>query len=698
MGMLFYLFIGYPVLLFVFSRVLPAKKVKKQAIRPSVAMIISCYNEEKIIREKLENTLAIDYPKDKFCIYVVSDASSDRTDDIVREYGDRGVRLLRQDQRGGKTLGLNRAVSEIESEIVVFSDANAMYQRDAVVKLVENFADGRVGYVVGNARYSDGSRTSSSQNENVYWNYEGIIKKLESRLHSVVGGDGAIYAIRRRLYDEMRATDINDFVNPLQIVSRGYRGIYEQEAVCTEETSGAFHKEIGRKRRIVNRSFTGLWRVKEVLNPSVTGIFSWMILSHKLLRWLTPIFLGFILIPALVLGGLTRDPFNLISLPTCLFLVLGTMGYLLSEKVKIPFVLSFPYYFIAVNAASFMGIIDSAMGRVAVTWNTVRDGSAETQGVNVRAAGIVLAGLVFWFFVVSGNVSGVEMLSERLVFWMMLALVFYAYIGYPLTLFITVNLFPKPVAQQDITPEVSVLICAYNEDEVIEEKIINSLAIDYPPEKLKIVIASDGSDDRTNEIVQRYVKNHEQLILHAYPDRGGKITVINRTVPKLESEIIVFSDANTMYQADAVRKLVRKFHDPGVGGVSADVILENDSTRFGEGESAYYRYERWIQKNESFTGSIVGADGGMYAIRRELFQAPSNNVILDDLVISMNVVAQGYRLVYDRLAVGYEKNTISSENEFMRRSRVVAGGVQVLRQNEGIPPEPEAHALQLFLS
>jgi len=685
-GMLCYIFVGYPVVLLALCAVVPAKKVKKEPIRPRVSLIISCYNEAQIIEEKINNSLALDYPKDILQIVVVSDASSDSTDDIVTRYAEDGVILLRQEERLGKTTGLNSAVEMVDSDVIVFSDANAMYQEDAISKLVENFADETVGYVVGYAKYTDGSISSSAKNETAYWNYEGFVKKWESRLHSVVGGDGAIYAIRRGLYTPLLATDINDFVNPLQIICKGYRGIYEPGAVCFEETAGSFLKEINRKKRIVNRSFAGLLRVRAVMNPFVTGLFSWQVISHKLLRWFTPLFLFAWIGSCIVLGAFgSAVVYQVASLCLSLFLIFASVGSLFSESKQIPLIVSLPYYFMAMNSASFSGVVETMRGRVAVTWSTPREHGEEAGRVKMKWLILLLMGLLMFLWASIGNLFHKALFLELTLFWLMAGLIVYGYIGYPLVIATFAKLFKEPVLQKEITPSVDLLICAYNEEEVIEEKILNCIEIDYPADKLRIIIASDGSEDKTNQIVEKYAAQHPQLVFYPYPKRCGKIGVINKTVHQLVNEIVVFSDANTMYKPDAIKKLVRKFHDPSVGGVSADVILVNDETQFGEGESAYYRYERWVQRNESFTGSIVGADGGMYAIRRELFLPPSSNVILDDLVISLNVVRQGYRLVYEKSALAYELNVNSSKSEFLRRSRVIAGGVQVLKQREGIP-------------
>ena len=696
LGVLIYIFIGYPLLLMILSAAMPAKTVKKRPIRPRAALIVSCYNEEAVIREKLENSLALEYPKGMLEIYVVSDASSDATDDIVREYAGQ-VTLLRQEERWGKTAGLNRAVQAVESEILIFSDANAMYRKDAIIKLVESFADETVGYVVGHARYSDGFTSASAINENAYWSYEGFIKKRESRLHSVVGGDGAIYAIRRELYTPLLATDINDFVNPLQIISQGYRGIYEPDAICIEETAGSFRKEITRKKRIVTRSMMGLLRVRCVLNPFVSGLFSWQVFSHKLLRWLTPVFFYAFIASGMVLGGVVGGYYRGVSLGVSLFLILASVGYLLSNKRQNPLIASLPYYFMAMNGASFLAIIEAMRGRVPAIWSTPRE-KERVEVLKINRALFLIFGTLLFFWYILGQSLGMAHFVELSLFWLMVGLIVYGYIGYPLVLSLLAKRFPQGVAQKEITPRVALLICAFNEEAVIEEKILNSLGIDYPRDRLTIIIASDGSTDKTNEIVEKYAAHEPRLLFYPYPERRGKIGTINRTVPKIEDEIIVFSDANTMMMEGAMKKLVRKFYDPSVGGVSADVILVNNETHFGEGESTYYQYERWIQKNESLTGSIVGADGGMYAIRRELFGAPSSNVILDDLVISMNVVRKGYRLVYEAAALAYEVNVNSSQSEFLRRSRVVAGGVQVLKQREGVPGKGQKTMLFKYLS
>ena len=685
LAILFYVYIGYPLLLCLLSRIIPAGKIQKKSIFPSVSLLISCYNEESVLAEKLENSLALDYPKDKLDIYVVSDASSDRTDQIARDYADKGVQLVRVEGRVGKTACLNVAVPAATGEIIVFSDANAMYKSDAIIRLVENFADDQVGYVAGEAQYVDADLTPAAKSEDSYWQYEIIIKKMESRLHSMVGGDGAIYAIRKELYQQLDPSDINDFVNPLQIIAQGFRGIYEPSAICYENTSGSFTKEFERKVRIVNRSFNGLLRVKSVLNPFKTGIYSFEILSHKLLRWFVPYFLLLFGFSSVLLAIQGVVFFQYLTVLTALFFILADVGFLLTCYSNVWPVFYLPYYFISVNTAALIGINRRLRGHTQVTWNPPRAAGDERTGVSrlsvlTQLVIIGLVGYVLWFI---SRLIPVNIVTFKSVFWTSFCFILYVYFGYPLVLAVWSAFSSKPITRGADLPDVTLVVCAYNEEEVIEEKMRNSLALDYPPDKLHVVVASDGSTDKTNAIVRRFTGN--RITLYAYEERTGKIGAILQTVPLLTSEILVFSDANTMYAPDALRNLVRSFSDPSVGGVSADVILLNDSTTFGESESAYYKYERWIQQKESEIGSIIGADGGMYAIRRELFIPPAPNIILDDFVISMNVALQGKRLVYDAEAKGYEKSTISHFTEFLRKSRVVAGALQALKQAEGIP-------------
>lgn len=368
-----YVYIGYPLLLIFLTKVLKINKpYNKKNITPKVALLVSCYNEVDVVREKITNCLNLDYPKEHLEIIFISDGSDDGTDEIIKEYAEQGIKLVRQEGRLGKTMALNMAIQETSSEFIVFSDANAMYKTDAINKLLRNFIDPSIGYVVGAALYTDGQESSAAESEDSYWQYEIMLKKMETQLHSVVGGDGAIYAIRKELYEELEQQDINDFVNPLQIIARGYRGVFEEQAICYEETAGDFNKEAKRKQRIVNRSFTGLMKVKQVLNPFKSGFFSFEVFSHKLLRWLIPIFLILSALGTIILAYNDSMIFKLLLLGEILFFWLAMLGYLQSHSKQIPAAFFYPFYFLMVNTYSLFGLWQAILGNVQITWSTPR--------------------------------------------------------------------------------------------------------------------------------------------------------------------------------------------------------------------------------------------------------------------------------------------------------------------------------------
>ncbi|MGE3999267.1 MAG: glycosyltransferase family 2 protein, partial [Planctomycetaceae bacterium] len=272
----------YPACLLVLSRF--RQRTQPQPLEPSTTLIISAFNEADVIREKLENSLALDYPADRLEVMVISDASQDGTDDIVRSFSDSGVRLCRKEQRRGKSAGLSRFVPQASGEILVFSDANSIYEPDAIRRLVRHFNDDGVGFVVGHQRYYDDASISSTS-ESLYWRYETAIKVLESRVGSVVCGDGAIMAIRSELFEPLSADDINDLALPLKIVIRGYRGVFDPEAICYEHTAADMAAEFRRRVRIVNRSFRAVYRNWKALSPIHVGWFAVQLFLHKVVRW-----------------------------------------------------------------------------------------------------------------------------------------------------------------------------------------------------------------------------------------------------------------------------------------------------------------------------------------------------------------------------------------------------------------------------
>lgn len=377
-----YVYFGYPAILWLLTRGLPTITHRCSEQVPSVALVISCYNEKNVIREKLQNALELDYPQELLQIVVVSDGSDDGTDEAVKAFEDKRIVLIRQEGRLGKTMGINLAMEQIGADITVFSDANAMYAPNAISKLVRNFADLDVGYAVGAALYTDGNKGASAQNENLYWRYELAIKAMESRLHSVVGGDGAIYAIRTKLWQPLQQQDINDFVNPLQIIAKGYRGVFDAEARCFEETAGDFDREVARKERIVNRSIRGLMRVASVMNPAKTGVFAFEVISHKLLRWLIPVFLLAGVAGSVVLAFAGFGLFQLITAGALAIFALTLVGHVSDDRNQLPTWIATPYYFVMVNGYAVRGIVRALQGRTQVTWDSARNTEKGHSGVS----------------------------------------------------------------------------------------------------------------------------------------------------------------------------------------------------------------------------------------------------------------------------------------------------------------------------
>ena len=273
-----------------------------------------------------------------------------------------------------------------------------------------------------------------------------------------------------------------------------------------------------------------------------------------------------------------------------------------------------------------------------------------------------------------------------LLFWASLLLIAYTYFGYPLLIALLPSKKRKEAGPTEETslPALTLLIAAYNERSVIEEKVRNSLAGDYPREKLQILVVTDGSDDGTPDLVQKFVDQGVEL-LHQ-PERRGKMAAINRAMQQVRGEIIVFSDANNFYQPDTLLKLALPFYDPAVGAVTgAKVILKGDGD-LGESEGLYWKYESFIKKQESRLGSCTSVTGEILAIRKAAYTRPPDNIINDDFFTAMQVVRQGYRLVYEPRARSSERVSPSARDEVIRRRRINAGRYQAIAMSRQLLP------------
>ena len=339
---------------------------------PCASLIIAAYNEETVLRAKLENALALDYPIDKLDIIVVSDESTDGTDAIAAEFVARGVRVHRISERGGKTAAQNVGVGLARGEVLVFTDANSMYAPDALKRLLAPLADDKIGCVCGELQYADRDEGGVGKGESTYWSYEQFLKQRESLLSSALGANGAIYALRRELFEALGSDIISDFIMPIRVWRRGYCVVYEPKAIATELSSGSFRDEFRRRRRIISRSLYGLWTQRGVLNPFAHFFFAFQMFSHKVLRWLVPVLLLIALGANIALAG---DPFYRILLALeIVFMALAVLGYMLPERLGrlMPFYV--PAYFCAINYGVLLGVLNFIIGRRHIVWQPVSRG------------------------------------------------------------------------------------------------------------------------------------------------------------------------------------------------------------------------------------------------------------------------------------------------------------------------------------
>lgn len=360
-----YAYIGYPLALLLAGRgrQRPAPPDVRGAPLPSVEMLIAAYNEEQVIGRKVENALAADYPG-PLRVTVVSDGSTDGTDRIVRSFADDRVALLRIEGRSGKTVARNAAVERSDAEIVVMTDANAMFRPDAVSRLVRWFRDPATGAVCGQLRL-----VGPRGGENPYWRYEKWIKRLEDRFHSIVGANGSIYAIRRSLYRTLPQGIDDDFAEPVLAHLAGHSVRYDLESISEETDIPAadLHCEFAAKRRVVQRGLQTMRFILRHLEPLRDPLTAFQLFSHKIMKWSVP----FLLICALATNALlVRRPFFAATLDIqALAYLAATLGIVFRWRA-----LRIPAFFVVTNAAVLAAVISFAGGSKATAWERPRGG------------------------------------------------------------------------------------------------------------------------------------------------------------------------------------------------------------------------------------------------------------------------------------------------------------------------------------
>ncbi len=370
----FYTFFGYGIVLFALVKLRRLFKGRRTvaepgSFTPNVTLVIAAYNEADIIEEKIHNTLALQYPAGKLSVIFITDGSNDATPEIVARYPE--VRLMHQPARKGKIVAVHRAMEQVTTGVVVFTDANTFLNSDALLYLCRHYKDEKVGAVSGEKKVDAGETGDATAGEGVYWKYESTLKKWDAELYSVVGAAGELFSARTSLYQPVPPeTILDDFMISLLIAEKGYRIAYEPLACAVENGSESIAEELKRKVRIAAGGIQSILWLKGLMNPFKNPVLAFEYVSHRVLRWtVTP----FLLILAFVLNGIIaqQNPEFLyvgLFLAQGLFYVMALLGWWMEKrslKVKILFI---PYYFCMMNYAVVAGIIRFMRKQQSAAW------------------------------------------------------------------------------------------------------------------------------------------------------------------------------------------------------------------------------------------------------------------------------------------------------------------------------------------
>jgi cellulose synthase/poly-beta-1,6-N-acetylglucosamine synthase-like glycosyltransferase len=367
--LLFYVYAAYPLLLALIGLFVRRPR-PNTGYTPRISVLIAAYNEEEAIERKIQQTLALEYPADKIEVLVLSDCSTDRTDEIVKAFPDGRVRLIRMPERRGKTFAQNVGVKEATGEVIIFSDATAIYHPKALLYLACNYQDAFVGAASGRYQYFDpGEKSPTGLGSVAFWNYENMIKKMQSSIRTITGCCGCIYSVRKAAYTELPADIISDLVQPLQAIRKGYRVVFEDRALAYEETTQSTSEEFSMRVRVVTRAMRGLLSVSNLLKPWKFAWPAFQLWSHKIMRWMVPLFLIAIFAANL---ALINFRFYRFTLAVQLFFYAAALLNILLPLHRQWKPLGIPLFFCTLNAAALVSMLEICRGRKYVTWQTVR--------------------------------------------------------------------------------------------------------------------------------------------------------------------------------------------------------------------------------------------------------------------------------------------------------------------------------------
>jgi poly-beta-1,6-N-acetyl-D-glucosamine synthase len=371
----FYAFLGYGILLYflvLIKRAFTKKKPFDETYQPTVSLVVPCFNEADILDDKVANCRSLDYPAGKLEIVFITDGSTDNSVEVLSKYDD--VRVLHDARRGGKTAAENRAMKNVSSEIVVFTDANTVLNRDVIKNIVRHFADEKTGCVSGEKRVLTDEKDTATAGEGIYWKYESFLKRLDSELYSAVGAAGELVAFRSERYRDMpEDTLLDDFIQSMEIAADGYKIVYEPEAYAMETGSASIKDEWTRKVRISAGGWQSVKRLWNKITPFKRPVLYFQYLSHRMLRWVvTPflLILMFFVNLALVFSG--YPIYQLIFALQVLFYLSALAGWYLENKKTRLKILFVPYYFCMMNLAVIYGFKRFISGPQKGAWDKAK--------------------------------------------------------------------------------------------------------------------------------------------------------------------------------------------------------------------------------------------------------------------------------------------------------------------------------------
>ena len=366
---IFYTYFGYPILLMIIE---PPKSSSNDVTNMDIRFefLVLAYNEEKVIKEKIENSLLILKNFKNAKLRVVSDGSSDMTNIICESFSRHPQFIFTPLDRSGKSQAINKIISSLDGEIVVFSDANVEYSEKTLIKLLKPYVNPRIGFTCGKVIYKNPGEIVSGKGESFYWKYENLLKKQESKIGFIAGATGAVYSIRRKLFIPLKSNCINDdFTISMNVIRQGFKSEYVEEAIVYESVAPTVEAEFNRHIRDATGHYISLLHLRSLLNPFL-GMPSFVFWSHRVFRWLVPFLLIFLFILNSLM--LKHQLYQLIFYLQILFYSLALFALLFRKTGKLPFFIFIPFYFCNLNAALFIGFIKSLYIRQNGMWESTK--------------------------------------------------------------------------------------------------------------------------------------------------------------------------------------------------------------------------------------------------------------------------------------------------------------------------------------